>query len=178
MLNLGHPVWVEEKERERERERSRREDSERRVYIHMREFLGRERGALTPRLRHILRPAVPQLQLRRMRAQPPPCRSLQLRTWPVVPLIGVSSTRVTLRPLLLRPETTTMTRHARLKQAQRQTERMIWARNDTSTVVPRGLALLHAENARESDSDSENDSDWDREWLKKRYRSWENATLN
>lgn len=75
---------------------------------------------LTPRLRHILRPVVPQLQLRCMRAQPLPCRSLQLRRWPAAPLRGASSAMVTLQLLLPRPETGTMTRHARLKQAPRQ----------------------------------------------------------
>lgn len=75
---------------------------------------------LTPRLRHILRPVVPQLQLRCMRAQPLPCRSLQLRRWPAAPSRGASSAMVTLQLLLPRPETGTMTRHARLKQAPRQ----------------------------------------------------------
>lgn len=81
------------------------------------------RCALTPRLRHILRPVVPQLQLRRMRAQPLPCRSLQLRRWLAAPSRGASSATVTLQLLLPRPETRTMTRHARLKQAPRQTGR-------------------------------------------------------
>lgn len=139
LLNLGRPIYPARKGRGA-RERGEKEVLEDSwwVRVHTRGFHGWKCGALTPRLRHILRPVVPQLQLRRMRAQPPPCRLLQLRRLLAVPLIVVSSATVRQRLPQQRPETTTMTRHARLKQARRQTERMISARNDTNTIVPRG----------------------------------------
>lgn len=134
--SLGLPAYRAGEWERKSWRRTRREVSTQRG------FSG-ENGALTPLLRHILRPVVPQLQLRRMRAQPPPCRSLQLRSWPAVSSTGVSSATVTLRLLLPRPETTTMTRHARLKQARRQTER-ISARNDILTTRSFLEALVYS----------------------------------